>query len=54
MADSIVFIVVLRDCWFNCWTDSVNSGNTSLVCCIGLNSGSRQCCGKRSNDPDMR
>ena len=54
MAASIVFIMVSWDCWFNFWTDSVNSDNTSLVCCIGMNSGSRQCCGKRSNKPDMR
>ena len=54
MAASIFFIMVLQDCWFNCWTDSVNSDNTSLVCCIGVNSGSRQRCGKRSNEPEMR
>ena len=54
MAASIVFIIFLRVCWFNFWTDSVNSSNTSRVCWIGVNSGSRKCCGKRSNDPDMR
>ena len=54
MSASIVFIIVLRVCWFNCWTDSVNSANTSCVCCIGVNYGSRQFCGKRSNDPEMR
>ena len=47
MDASIVFIIVLRYCWFNFWTDSVNSNNTSLVCCIGVNSGRKQCCGKR-------
>ena len=51
---SIVFIMVLQECWFNCWTDSVNSDNTSLVCCIVVNYGIRQCCGKTSNEPDMR
>ena len=54
MAASIVFITVLRVCWFNFWTDSVNYANTSRVCCICVNSGSRQFCGKRSNEPDMR
>ena len=54
MVASIDFIMFFQDCWFNCWTDSVNSDNTSLVCCIGVNSGSRQCCGKISNDPEMR
>ena len=54
MASSIVFIIVLRVFWFNFWTDSVNSANTYLVCCIGVNSGSRQCCGKRSNKPEVR
>ena len=53
MTASIVFIIVLRVCWFNFWTDSVNSANTSRVCWIGVNSGSRKCSGKRSNEPDM-
>ena len=54
MTASIVSIIVLQVHRFNLWTDSVNSANTSRVCWIGVNYGSRQCCGKRSNDPDMR
>ena len=54
MAASIFFIIVLRFCWFNFWTDSVHSAKNSRVCWIGVNSGSRQCCGKSLNDPDMR
>ena len=54
MAALIFFIMVLQDFWFNCWTDSVNSANTSRVCCIGVDFGSRKCCGKRSNEPEMR
>ena len=54
MTASIVFVIVLRVCWFYFWTDSVNYANTSRVCWIGVNSGSRKYSGKRSNDPDMR
>ena len=54
MTASIVFIIVLWVCWFNFWTDSVNSANTSYVLWIGVNYGRIQCCGKRSNEPDMR
>ena len=34
--------------------DSMSSLCTSFACCSGVNSGSRQCCGNRSNDPEMR
>ena len=35
-------------------TAETNSSYTSLACSSGVNSGKRQCCGNKSNDPEIR
>ena len=51
---SIFLSIFARAGFFKLCIASWSSLYTSVACCSGVNCGSTQCCGNRSNDAEMR